>query len=386
MAYIQANKVQKLVKESGILGKKVTKTDVDILFAKVNKSKPNMSFEDFIKLLYEFAKLKYGGDEMEAFQHLLKDSIFKKFDEIGGNTAKPKELEYDPIVNEVFENIINLTYDIYHSYFTFRIDKVDKATTAETQRCEKFMYEFLRDFEICPKILSKSKVYAIWTYALECSKAKKEAIYTEASKTLSKNYDIKEENKLFTFAYFLDFIVLLSYEAFKKAKALGKAEPVVMLLESMEKSEGFCNFEGKMHRTQSSSSSLLPPESVYKKLSKRAPEVEDSEETKEKNISKILSGKAPPLNESSKVKEETKTKGKLAPKKEEKKRKLSDNAKPKKAADEDFDAVYSDEVKELVPQIKKVFAKYCAYGDKGNTKELKGSMFQKLLKDAKIIK
>ena len=123
------------MKETKVIGKKVTKTDVDLLFAKINKSKPNMGFEDFIKLLGEIAVLKYGGDEMEAFSKILTDHLMKKIEELGGGSkAKPKDVEFDSILDELYTHSVNLLYDIYHSYFTFRIDKIDKATQKEVQR------------------------------------------------------------------------------------------------------------------------------------------------------------------------------------------------------------------------------------------------------------
>jgi hypothetical protein len=393
MAYIQSNKVQKMCKETDVIDKKCTKKDVDILFLKINKSKPNMYFDDFIKLLYEFATLKYGGDKMEAFQKLLEKNIFKKLKELGGmDKTKPKDVEFDDLIEELFIHVITLSYDIYHSYFTFRIDKVDKATTKEVQRCEKFMYEFLRDFEICPKILSKSKVYNLWSHILSLSKAKKSPKFKHAATQLSKSYDIKEENKLFTFAYFLDFLVLLANAAFiKKGKKVSNPESVVMLLERMEISRGFANFEAKMHRTHSSASSLLPPESIRSKIMKRKPKVETEEEKDQSNIDQLLSGKGSMPKSKSKPKAESSgaADSKLAPSKTKKPRKASDSSKSKTTVvekDTDDSGVYSDEVKELMPAVKKVFQHYCAYGEPGNKTKLKSSMFQKLLKAAKIIK
>lgn len=109
MAYIQSNKVQKLAKEANIIDKKCTKKDIDILFLKINKSKPNMYFEEFIKLLYELAILKYGGDQMDAFKQLLDECLMKRLEEIGGvSKFKPKDVEYDEIVEETFIHIISL--------------------------------------------------------------------------------------------------------------------------------------------------------------------------------------------------------------------------------------------------------------------------------------
>jgi hypothetical protein len=390
MAYIQSNKVQKLCKEANIIDKKATKKDVDILFLKINKSKPNMYFEEFIKLLYELAVLKYGGDQMDAFKQLLDNCLMKRLEEVGGVTKfKPKDIEYDELVEELFIHVISLAYDIYHSYFTFRIDKIDKATQKELQRCEKFMYEFLRDFEICPKLLSKSKVYALWTYILQCSKEKKGPVYKHATTQLSKSYDIKEENKLFTFAYFLDFLVLIGNSIFiKKGKKVGNAESVMLLLERMEISRGFANFEEKMHRTHSSASSLLPSEAIKNKIVKQKPKKVTVEDEDQKNIEALLTGKKAPFKSGGSSKAIPKEENKLAPKTTKKPRKASDSSKSKKTLAEsvDADSEIPECLKPHLKQLKTVFSYYCSYGEPGNTTKLKSSMFQKMLKQAKVIK
>jgi hypothetical protein len=77
MSYIQASKVVKMMKDSSVIHKgNVTKKDVDILFVKINKSKPNMYFDDFVKFLYALAPIKYDLDDAEAFKMLLKNHIF----------------------------------------------------------------------------------------------------------------------------------------------------------------------------------------------------------------------------------------------------------------------------------------------------------------------
>lgn len=201
-------------------------------------------------------------------------------------------------------------------------------------------------------------------------------MYKEASKTLSKSYDIKEENKLFTFAYFLDFLACLGNTAYMK-KDVSNAESVVKLFQRMEKSEGFSNFESKMHRTQSSSSSLLPPESVMKKLKKR--KSSKDEEEKGDLLTQLCSKDSKPVKVTKSSKKDS-----YVPRKPMKVKKPA----PRKKETEEisFDPEYSDEVKALIPQIKTIFSYYCSYGDTGNTTKLKSSTFQKLLKDAKIVK
>lgn len=77
LSYVQASKVVKMMKDSSVIQKgSVTKKDIDILFVKINKSKPNMYFDDFVKFLYSLSSLKYDAEPSEAFWLLLKNHIF----------------------------------------------------------------------------------------------------------------------------------------------------------------------------------------------------------------------------------------------------------------------------------------------------------------------
>ena len=166
----------------------------------------------------------------------------------------------------------------------------------------------------------------------------------------------------------------------------------------MEGSRGFANFESKMHRTHSSASSLLPPDSIRQKIVKLKPKVVEPEDKDKSNVDKLLSGKSAPWKSSSSNKKPSSSKGvpslKPGVKETKGKRKASENISdkpkgkaPRKATDESLgDEEYSEEVKELIPKVKTIFSYYCSYGEPGNHTKLKSSMFQKLLKDAKIIK
>jgi len=69
MSYIQGSKVIKMMKDSSVIQKgNISKKDVDILFVKFNKSKPNMNFDDFIKFIFELSSLKYELEPSEAFK------------------------------------------------------------------------------------------------------------------------------------------------------------------------------------------------------------------------------------------------------------------------------------------------------------------------------
>lgn len=287
MSYIQASKVVKMMKDSSVIAKgSVTKKDVDILFVKINKSKPNMYFDDFVQFLYSLSTIKYDLEPTEAFRLLLKNHIFPQCDAIIGVKHKTREIKENKTVSKLFNSIINILYDIYQSYFTFKIKKSFQNEKLEIQRCEKSLFEFLRDFEIFPTLINKSKVYNLWTQITEKSNEGRDPIYKSCLSKLSKNFDMRFENTLFSFGFFLDFLALIALTAYIEDESnervfqkVSVPESVVLLLERMELSRGFSNFQNSQY-----GSTLLPPHNIIQMIIKdREKENENSSRTSGKS-------------------------------------------------------------------------------------------------------
>jgi len=119
---------------------------------------------------------------------------------------KAHEIKEDKIVVKLFNSIINILHDIYKKYFIFKIKKSNEGKKMEMQIWENSLFEFLRDFEIFPALINKSKVYSLWTQVLEKINDGRDPIY--------KNCSTKESKYLFSFYFFLDFIALISITAY----------------------------------------------------------------------------------------------------------------------------------------------------------------------------
>jgi hypothetical protein len=132
----------------------------------------------------------------------------------------------------------------------------------------------LRDFEIFPTLINKSKVYNLWTQITEKSLDGREPIYKNCivklikeSGAKSEHFKIINESTVFTFGFFLDFLALIALTAYIEDEANEKVfqkvsipESVVLLLERMDLSRGFANIQ--------CGTSLLPPTSVIQLIVK----------------------------------------------------------------------------------------------------------------------
>ena len=110
------------------------------------------------------------------------------------------------------------------------------------QRSEKDLFQFLSSFDICPTTIGKGKVYSIWTQITQKSISGQVPIYWETS--LQATDGGASEGKIFTFGFFLDFIVLVVLEGYceEGTRKLTPAEGLCFLLERMELSKGYVEF------------------------------------------------------------------------------------------------------------------------------------------------
>ena len=121
---------------------------------------------------------------------------------------------------------------------------------------QKSLFNFLKDFEICPGIVTKQAAYKIFV-----DDSRQMALYTPTgldilTKVMNKDSKVsqlfqmnkldKHVGKCFTFFRFLDLLIECSISAFSdpyfsqnKATPLIMAEMTCLLLERMELSSGF---------------------------------------------------------------------------------------------------------------------------------------------------
>lgn len=63
-------------------------------------------------------------------------------------------------------------------------------------------------------------MYNLWTQVTEKSIDGRTPIYDTCAQKLSKNYDIRFENTLFTFGFFIDFLALIAMAAYVEDEVL----------------------------------------------------------------------------------------------------------------------------------------------------------------------
>src|SRR5690606_1251647 len=114
-------------------------------------------------------------------------------------------------------------------------------------------------FDICPALTNVSVAYSLMQEILDTPK--KEL----TGNVMSQLKLDRDEGREFTFSRFLAYLAKLSNIAYSKigdeqieSGELTQAEKLLMMLERMEFSNGFINFEKKISTTHNSSIALVP--------------------------------------------------------------------------------------------------------------------------------
>ena len=187
--------------------------------------------------------------------------------EMGLDEQKLKE-EIDSNVILVLKSVHYLLLKMYQVYFPWEIQTSQEAQIVK-QRTENSLFIFLRDFDICPALLTKSTAYIIWTEILDTHVSKLTRSYKNP--TFIPFLD-KDPGTLLTFSKFLAFISRAAIIAYDNqlgpnSRKFSNAERLALLLERMELSPGMLNFEKKTCIPHNSKTSLIVPREILERVS-----------------------------------------------------------------------------------------------------------------------
>jgi len=191
--------------------------------------------------------------------------------------------EYDELVSMLLRDVGCVLLSIYQVYFEHELKSSSGMTEATiVKTSQKNLFNLLKDFEICPGILTKQQATRLYadesrpvpfykSTGLEIlNKARKKDLRTTQPLYQAERQE-KQVGKCFTFFRLLDLLVESAVQAFSdpffnQGGTMSLAEMMCLLLERMELSQGFTLIERKMSRTHTSQHTLLPSKTVVKRI------------------------------------------------------------------------------------------------------------------------
>lgn len=274
-SYLKSNKFHKMMLDAGIRDNTImTQKRLDLLFVAENKHKPNMDFDTFLQLLARIAQTKYRGarSTSEALNHLLNDHLLSLYDniyhetELGIDEEKLHE-EIDDYTILILKHVCGTLIKIFQVYFPWETQTSQQESIVK-QRSENALFIFLREFDVCPSLITKSTAFAIWTDILETPASK--LTYSSRNPNLIPFLE-KDFGTVFTFSKFCAFLVRASTIAYIDAlgpnsRKFSNNERFALLLERMELSPGMLNFERKTSTPHNSRNTLIVPRGILQKV------------------------------------------------------------------------------------------------------------------------
>ena len=83
-----------------------------------------------------------------------------------GHNGGMLDIKFDELIALVFCDVGPILLEIYQVYFSHEVKGNQVGMPEETiwKLNEKALFEFLRDYDVCPTILSKSAVYQVFLH------------------------------------------------------------------------------------------------------------------------------------------------------------------------------------------------------------------------------
>ena len=184
ISYIKSQKYYKLLSDCNIIDETLNKIRIELIFTKENKHKPQMSFETYLNSLIRVAEVKYEKTPPnQALQYLIKENILPLYDKIfesqnkesnAGNFESSllidarnsmiicnEEFTFENDTEELLAIVAPILFDIYRVYFPFELSLAENENFI-LENSQKFYFIFLRDFDLCPTLVSKSTSFQIF--------------------------------------------------------------------------------------------------------------------------------------------------------------------------------------------------------------------------------
>lgn len=171
--YLKSSKFKRMMMDSQIIDV-VPKNKIDLIFYSESHNRSNMGFDNFLNALTKISKaLGYNKKgAVEGFHCLIHKYMMPLYEEILKSpnyytvSILENDVQFDELCNYLIRNVGNVLYEVYSVYFPWEIANSTVFSGLET-RSEKSYKEFLKDFDMCPSILTKTLAFQLWNSVME---------------------------------------------------------------------------------------------------------------------------------------------------------------------------------------------------------------------------
>jgi hypothetical protein len=351
-SFIRIQRFLMLMEDAGVPDEQLGIKQLEMVFLRENKQKPSANFQMFLEILTQVARQKYRSlfdvKPGQAFLTLTEECLIPLLSrvieqEIGPvSRLAPVRDDCKALLISVFEPMMVL----YQAYFPWEI-QAQQVTDVLTNRSWQALGTFMREFDVCPTVVSKGTVAQLWREMVilqDSSQLLAATVLPDAALDLGKSFTLSR------------FIMLLLQAAERgyaddiSSKSTSATEKLLILLERMQMSKGLESLEKRIGVSLGLRGSIAPPSHlVHQVLYPNS--AENYEEYSEQSV------------HSSMISDEPVSESVLS---------LSPEALLK--------------LDPFLERVQHIFQAYCSFGDPMNTTRLKPSNYLRLLKDCGVIR
>lgn len=217
-----------------------------------------------------------------------------------GHPGGVLDIKFDELASLVFRDVGPILLEIYQVYFSHEVKGNQGGMLEETmwKINEKSVFEFMKEYDICPSLLSKSAAHQVYQHTKDAREPVYQSTGLDILKVLasrqvgqgakrpghgqapSDTAQSRKAGRFFTFFKLLEVLVKCAKMTFSgystgaesqiyssyRGQGLLDAEMLCLLLERMELSRGFNNLEKRTNRPHTATITLLPSRQVVRSL------------------------------------------------------------------------------------------------------------------------
>lgn len=332
MNYIRLPKFIQLCEDAHVIDSNLKPRDIESLFHSVNKRNPNMAFKVFLETFSKLSDLKYPQifrkNPGEAFSKLIMTHFLPLAEEL----QEKREIVTDDLL-EISDDCKMIIHNVHKGLRQLYLDTFQWETENDSydnilNKSQNALEVLLRELDIYPSLISKSKIYSFCRDIIIMQDTK----FEPALQLIPKN--CSDIGRVLTLGKFVLIIYLCSIFGYQDSQVSpnSNSEKLLILLERMELTR---------NNTIASKNSLLPTTEVMQIIMQK----EHSDPTLFETVS------------------------------------YDQESSSNFGLDQDGAEV----VERYAYRLQRIFQVYCAYSDALNTSAMKSSNLLKLLKDCGLL-
>ena len=351
-SFIRIQRFLMMMEDAGVPDDQLGVKQLEMVFLRENKQKPSANFQMFLEILTQVARQKYRSlfdvKPGQAFLTLAEECLIPLLSrvieqELGPvSRLAPVSEDCKALLTSVFEPMMVL----YQVYFPWEVE-AQQATDVLTNRSWQAFGTFMREFDVCPTVVSKGTVAQLWREIVvlqDNSPLVAAAVLPKAELDIGRSFTLSR------------FIMLLLQAAERgyaddiSAKASSATEKLLILFERMQMSKGLESVEKRIGQSLGLQGTLSPPTHVVQHVL-YPNSAENYEEYSEQSVHSSM---------------------------------LSEESVPESALSLSPEALLK--LDPLLERAQHIFQAYCSFGDPMNTTRLKPSNYLRLLRDCGVIR